>query len=112
MSRPNLSYLKNIILAIFGIPCGILTGLTGISNTYFASPMLSKMIGASGARLIGSTLAIATFSALTGLLAYGQMHAVNFVLAPMRRGSLCELRKSESDLGKSASSQEFYLALS
>jgi uncharacterized membrane protein YfcA len=76
MARPNLSYLKNLILALVGVPCGVLTGLTGIGNSVVLLPLLRWLIALKGQALSGTTLTIMFFSALTGLLAFGQNHDV------------------------------------
>ncbi|HEY3329335.1 MAG TPA: sulfite exporter TauE/SafE family protein [Capsulimonadaceae bacterium] len=77
MARPNLSYLKNLILVLVGVPCGILTGLTGMTNSYIVVPLLAWLVGIKDARLIGSALAITSFSALTGILAYTQHQSID-----------------------------------
>ncbi len=77
MARPNLSYLKNVILAVVGVPCGLLTGLTGMTNSFIVVPLLGWLVGIKDSRLIGSALAVTTFSALTGILAYTQMSAID-----------------------------------
>lgn len=76
MARPNLSYLKNVILIVVGVPCGVLTGLTGMTNSYIVTPLLNWLAGVKSVRLIGSTLAVSSFSALTGILAYAQLNCV------------------------------------
>jgi len=77
MARPNLSYLKNMMLVVVGVPCGVLTGLTGMTNSFAVAPLLTWLTGLSGTRLIGSTLAVTSFSALTSILAYGQLKAID-----------------------------------
>lgn len=76
MARPNLSYLKNLILALVGVPCGVLTGLTGVGNSVVLLPLLRWLIALKGQALSGTTLTIMFFSAMTGLLAFGQNHDV------------------------------------
>lgn len=73
MARPNLSYLKNLILALLGVPCGALTGLTGIGNSIVLMPLLRWLIALKGQALSGTTLTIMFFSAMTGLVAYWQV---------------------------------------
>lgn len=73
MARPNLSYLKNLILAVVGVPCGALTGLTGIGNSIILLPLLRWLIALKGQPLSGTTLTIMFFSAMTGLVAYWQV---------------------------------------
>ncbi|MDR3707631.1 MAG: sulfite exporter TauE/SafE family protein [Capsulimonadaceae bacterium] len=80
MARPNLSYLKNAVLAVVGVPCGVLTGLTGMTNSYLVAPLLHWLIGLRDTRLIGSALTIASFSSLTGILAYTQHRALDWPL--------------------------------
>lgn len=80
MARPNLSYLKNLILAVVGLPCGMLTGLTGIGNSVVLLPLLRWLIALKGQALSGTTLVVMFFSAVTGLVAYWQ---VGDVLWPM-----------------------------
>ena len=80
MARPNLSYLKNTVLVVVGVPCGLLTGLTGMTNSYLVAPLLSWLIGLRDARLIGSALAVASFSSLTGILAYAQQGVLDWSL--------------------------------
>lgn len=80
MARPNLSYLKNVILVVVGFPCGLLTGLTGITNSFIVVPLLAWLVGIKDARLIGSALAVTSFSALTGVLAYTQHQSIDLIL--------------------------------
>jgi uncharacterized membrane protein YfcA len=80
MARPNLSYLKNLILALVGVPCGVLTGLTGIGNSVVLLPLLRWLIALKGQPLSGTTLTIMFFSAMTGLLAFGQNHDVLWLM--------------------------------
>jgi uncharacterized protein len=78
MSRSNLSYLKNVFLAAVGIPCGVLTGLTGLSCAPILLPLLTWLIGANGAPLGGIVLATISFTAWSGLLAFGQLGHVSW----------------------------------
>jgi uncharacterized membrane protein YfcA len=81
MARPNLSYLRNLALALAGLPCGLVTGLTGISNTYLSASLLHWLTGIKERKLNGTVLVIAGFSAFTGILAYSQRHLVLILLA-------------------------------
>lgn len=72
MSRPNLSYLKSLFLALFGVPCGLLTGLTGMGNSVLAAPGLRWLLGLRPARLSATALAATFFAALASLLSYQQ----------------------------------------
>lgn len=72
MARPNLSYLKSLFLAGFGLPCGLLTGLTGMGNSVLAAPGLRWLLGLRPARLSATALAATFFAALASLLSYQQ----------------------------------------
>jgi len=79
MARPDLSYLKNLTLALFGIPCGVLTGLTGLSPAPIVQPSLRWLIGLSGPPLNGVVLVLVSFAAWTGLLTFGQTGHVQWL---------------------------------
>ena len=49
MARPNLSYLKNVILFLFGLPLGLLTGLTAV----VIGPALLRLLGVTDWRARG-----------------------------------------------------------
>jgi uncharacterized membrane protein YfcA len=72
MSRPNLSYLKNLILAVVGIPCGVLTGVTGLSAAPILQPTLRYLLGLKSESLSGLVLVMVSFTAWSGLLSFGQ----------------------------------------
>jgi len=72
MARPNLSYLKYLLLAVFGVPCGILTGLTGLSCAPILQPSLRWLVGWKGPVLSGAVLLLVSFSALSGVFSFGQ----------------------------------------
>lgn len=72
MARPNLSYLKNLILFLFGLPLGMLTGLTAIAGSVFAVPVVRPLLGLRSARAVGVGLAVTFFAALASLLSYAQ----------------------------------------
>lgn len=72
MARPNLSYLKNLLLFLFGLPLGLLTGLTGMAASVFAVPGVRSLLGLHPARAIGTSLVVTFFAALASLLSFGQ----------------------------------------
>ena len=72
MARPNLSYLKNLILFLFGLPLGIVTGLTAIAGSVFAVPAVRSLLGLRPARAVGVGLAVTFFAALAALVSYAQ----------------------------------------
>ncbi len=72
MARPQLSYLKNLILFLFGLPLGMLTGLTAIGSSVFAVPVVRSLVGLRPARAVGVGLAVTFFAAFASLLSYGQ----------------------------------------
>lgn len=71
MARPNLSYLKNLILFLLGIPLGIVAGLTAMAASVFAVPVVQPLLGLRAGRAAGIGLAATFFAALAGLLSYG-----------------------------------------
>lgn len=72
MARPNLSYLKSLFLALFGLPCGLLTGLTGMGNSILAAPGLRWLLGLRPGRLSATALSATFFAALLSLVSYQQ----------------------------------------
>jgi len=72
MARPDLSYLKNLLLFLFGLPLGLLTGLTGTAASVFAVPAVRSLLGLHPARAIGTGLAVTFFAALASILSYAQ----------------------------------------
>ncbi len=72
MARPNLSYLKNLILFLFGLPLGLLTGLTAIAGSVFAVPVVRSLLGLRPARAVGVGLAVTFSAALASILSYAQ----------------------------------------
>jgi uncharacterized membrane protein YfcA len=72
MTKSHLSYLKNLILAVFGIPCGVLVGVTGLSPAPLLQPALRFLLGLSGATLNGVVLVFVSFAAWSALVAFGQ----------------------------------------
>ncbi len=71
MARPNLSYLKNLILFLIGIPLGIVAGLTAMAASVFAVPVVQPLLGLRAGRAAGIGLTATFFAALAGLLSYG-----------------------------------------
>lgn len=74
MARPNLSYLKNMILFLYGLPLGMLTGLTAIASSVFAVPVVRSLLGLRPARAVGTGLAVTFFAAFASILSYSQHH--------------------------------------
>ena len=72
MARPNLSYLKNLLLFLFGLPLGLLTGLTGTAASVFAVPGVRSLLGLHPARAIGTSLVVTFFAALASVLSFAQ----------------------------------------
>ncbi len=70
MARPNLSYLKNLILFLLGIPLGIVAGLTAMAASVFAVPLVQPLLGLRAGRAAGIGLATTFFAALASLLSY------------------------------------------
>ena len=81
MARPDLSYLKSVFLFLFGIPLGLLPGLTGVSGSVFGVPAVRKLLGLRPARAVGVGLAIAFFAAAAAILSYAQNSEVLWGLA-------------------------------
>jgi len=81
MARPDLSYLKSVFLFLFGIPLGLLSGLTGVSGSVFGVPAVRKLLGLRPARAVGVGLALAFFAAVAGILSYAQHGEVLWGLA-------------------------------
>ena len=72
MARPDLSYLKSVFLFLFGIPLGLLSGLSGVSGSVFGVPAVRKLLGLRPARAVGVGLALAFFAAAAAILSYAQ----------------------------------------
>ena len=81
MARPNLSYLKSLFLALAGLPCGALTGVTALAGSVLAAPVVRFLLGLRPTRLAATALATAFFAALGSLLAYQQHGGVRWGLA-------------------------------
>lgn len=72
MARPDLSYLKNLLLFLLGMPLGLMTGLTGVAASNFAIPAARSLLGLKISRAVGTGLAVTLFTALASLLSYSQ----------------------------------------
>lgn len=81
MARPDLSYLKNVFLFLFGLPLGLLTGLSAISGSVFGVPTVRRLLGLRPARAVGVGLTLTFFAALAGILSYAQHGEVQLGLA-------------------------------
>ena len=81
MARPNLSYLKNLSLFLFGLPAGVLTGLTAIGSSVVLAPGVRWLLGLRPARTGATALAATGFAAFAGLLSYGLHGHVRWGLA-------------------------------
>ena len=81
MARPDLSYLKNVFLFLFGLPLGFLTGLSAISGSVFGVPTVRRLLGLRPARAVGVGLTLTFFAALAGILSYTQHGEVRLGLA-------------------------------
>ena len=81
MARPNLSYLKNVFLFLFGLPAGVLTGLTAIGSSVVLAPGVRWLLGLRPVRTGATALAATAFAALAGLLSYGLHGNIRWGLA-------------------------------
>ncbi len=81
MARPDLSYLKNMLLFLFGLPLGLLTGLSAISGSVFGVQAVRRLLGLRPARAVGVGLALTFFAALASILSYAQHGDVRLGLA-------------------------------
>jgi len=72
MARPNLSYLKNVVLTLTGIPLGVITGITGAASSALSIPFLGFLIGLRGPRAVSTALTVNAVAAFASLLAYSQ----------------------------------------
>jgi len=61
-----------LILFLFGLPLGMLTGLTAIAGSVFAVPVVRSLLGLRPARAVGVGLAVTFFAALACLVSYAQ----------------------------------------
>ena len=81
MARPDLSYLKNLFLFLFGLPLGLLTGLSAVAGSVFGVPMVRRLLGLRPARAVGVGLTLTFFAAIAGILSYAQHGEVRLGLA-------------------------------
>ena len=81
MARPDLSYLKNVFLFLFGLPLGLLTGLSAVPGSVFGVPTVRRLLGLRPARAVGVGLTLTFFAALAGILSYAQHGEVRLGLA-------------------------------
>ena len=81
MARPNLSYLKNLVLALVGIPCGFLTGLSGIGSSTLVGTLVRYLLGLRDRRANGAALLTTLASTIGCLIAYSQHNALQWLLA-------------------------------
>ena len=61
-----------MILFLFGLPLGALTGLTAIAASVFGLPAVRSLLGLRPARAVGVGLAVTFFAALASILSYAQ----------------------------------------
>jgi hypothetical protein len=71
MARPSLSYLKNLLLFLLGLPCGVVTGLTALGTSVVLLPPMGFLLGLRGPKANGTALAVTFFAALAGMLSFG-----------------------------------------
>lgn len=81
MARPNLSYLKSVFLTLFGLPVGLLTGLTAMGGSVVLIPGIRWLLGLHPLRAAATALAVTFFAALAGLLSYSQHASIRLGLA-------------------------------
>lgn len=61
-----------MILFLFGLPLGVLSGLTAVAGSVFAVPAVRSLLGLRPARAVGVGLAVTFFAALASILSYAQ----------------------------------------
>lgn len=81
MARPNLSYLKNVLLVLVGIPCGIVAGATGVGIGVLLLPVVGYLLGTRSLRHPGTVEVVSLVAALAGLVAYLQNGYIAWMLA-------------------------------
>lgn len=81
MARPNLSYLKNLLLVLTGIPCGLIAGCTGIGISVLLLPLLGYLLGARSLRFPGTIEVVSVVAAGAALVGYVQNGEVVWILA-------------------------------
>ena len=87
MARPNLSYLKNLLLVLTGIPCGLIVGCTGIGIGVLLLPMLGYLLGSKSLRYPGTMEVVSIVAAAAALVGYAQNGEVVWTLALVLLGS-------------------------
>ncbi len=75
MARPNLSYLKNLVLTLTGLGAGLWTGLTGMGLAPVLAPGFVWLLGLRDRRLSALTLQVTIVSGISGVIAYHDAHA-------------------------------------
>jgi len=68
-------------LFVVGLPCGILTGLTGMGASVVVQPLLRYLLGLRAPRLAATALVITSVAALGALVSYAQHGQVQWLLA-------------------------------
>jgi uncharacterized membrane protein YfcA len=81
MARPNLTFLKNVVLVITGIPCGFLAAATGTSAGLLALPLAGYLLGAKALKGGGTIDVVSLVCALAALVGFGQQGDVSWRLA-------------------------------
>ena len=66
---------------MFGLPLGLLTGLSAVAGSVFGVPMVRRLLGLRPARSVGAGLALTFFAALSAILSYAQHGEVRLGLA-------------------------------
>lgn len=69
------------MLLIVGLPCGILTGLTGMGASVLVQPLLRYLLGLRAPRLAATALVVTSVAALGALVSYAQHGHVHWALA-------------------------------
>ncbi|MGO8671929.1 MAG: sulfite exporter TauE/SafE family protein [Capsulimonadaceae bacterium] len=80
MRRPDLSYLKNLLLGAAGIVCGTLTGLTVAAGSTVSTPLVRYLLGLRPSRAGATALATTFCGALSAIFTYNRHHGVHWVL--------------------------------
>lgn len=61
-----------MLLFLFGLPCGLLAGLTGMAAGVAAGPLARFLLGLKAGRANGAALTVTFFAALSAILSYSQ----------------------------------------
>ena len=64
-----------------GLPCGVLTGLTGMGASVLVQPLVRYLLGLRAPRLAATALAVTFAAALSATLSYAQRGHVHWALA-------------------------------